>query len=233
MKRRILPRRGMKGGCVVRLTSDERALLAQLPRELEEVLAAVGSIGDVGLGGEGGGGDAGEADPLVTAEATESPAFPPVDGVPVIPPALKRLFPPAYTGDDNAERSFVSLARADLLAHHRRALHVLSETASASSLDEEQLLGWLTAINDVRLVLGTVLDVGEDLGESEASTSPELPELIAYHYLSGLQSEVVQFLAKSLPDPVPGADDQLPEDPWGEPPGGLRWDGTPQPGSGP
>jgi hypothetical protein len=223
----------MQGGCVVRLTSDERALLAQLPRELEEVLSAVGSIGDVDLGQEGGGGNAGEADPLVTAEETESQTFPPVDGVPVIPPALKRLFPPAYIGDDDAERSFVAVARADLLAHHRRALHVLSETASANALDEEQLQGWLTAINDVRLVLGTVLDIGEEAGEPEASTSPELPELIAYHYLSGLQSEMVQFLAKSLPDPVPGADDQLPEDPWGEPLGGLRWDGTQQPGAGP
>ena len=28
---------------------------------------------------------------------------------------------------------------------------------------------------------------------------------------------------------MPGADDLVPDDHWGEPPGGLRWDGTPQP----
>ena len=55
-------------------------------------------------------------------------------------------------------------------------------------------------------------------------------EWIAYHYLGGLQSELIDILEGSLPDPVPGADDLVPDDHWGEPPGGLRWDGTPQPG---
>jgi hypothetical protein len=48
-------------------------------------------------------------------------------------------------------------------------------------------------------------------------------------YLGGLQSEVIDILELTLPDPVRGADDLVPEDHWGEPPGGLRWDGTPQP----
>jgi len=230
----------MPGGCVVRLTSAERSLLAQLPKELEDVLSAVASAGDAGPAGDGGagvglGGDASAGgssggDPVVGAEGTETPAFPPAEGTPAIPPSLKRLFPPAYTGDDDAERSYVALARADLLAHHRRALHILSETASAKSLDAEQLQGWLTALNDVRLVLGTVLDISEEV---EVTDEPVSQQLIAYYYLSGLQGEVVEFLAGWLPDPVPGADDQIPDDPWGEPLGGLRWDGTPQPGAGP
>jgi hypothetical protein len=268
MRRRILPRRGKPGGCVVRLTSAERALLARLPKELEEVLSAVASGGggfDAGgeagggaggeaggeagggeAGGEAGGGEGGEAGgggfdaggeagggargegQWGTREETERTAFPPVEGIPVIPASLKRLFPPAYTGDDDAERSYVALARADLLAHHRRALQILSETAPAKSLDEEELQGWLTAINDVRLVLGTVLDIRED---TEIPDEPVSPQLIAYYYLSGLQGEVVDFLAELLPEPVPGADDQIPDDPWGEPLGGLRWDGTPQPDS--
>ena len=54
-------------------------------------------------------------------------------------------------------------------------------------------------------------------------------EWIAYMYLGTLQSELIDLLERTLPDPVPGADDLVPQDHWGDPPGGLRWDGTPQP----
>lgn len=198
------------------------------------MLSALASAGDgeplPDAGASGGLGAMGLPGPAGETPGGESTAFPPVEGVPVIPPSLKRLFPPAYTGDDDAERTYVAVARADLLAHHRSALQILSETASAKALDEEQLQAWLTALNDVRLVLGTVLDIRED---AETPADSASPQLIAYYYLSGLQGEVVEFLAASLPEALPGADDQIPEDPWGEPLGGLRWDGTPQPGSGP
>jgi hypothetical protein len=224
MRRRIVPRRDLPGGCFVRLTAPERALLAQLPKELGEVLAAVAAVGEVHSA------ETGESELSLSGETPESAAFPPAEGVPVVPPSLRRLFPPAYTGDDDAERSFVAVSRAELLDHHRGALQILSDTASAKSLDEEQLQGWLTALNDVRLVLGTVLDISE---ETEGPEHPISQQMAVYYYLSGLQAELVEFLSNSLPDPVPGADDQIPDDPWGEPLGGLRWDGTQQPGDGP
>jgi hypothetical protein len=58
-------------------------------------------------------------------------------------------------------------------------------------------------------------------------------QALYYYYLSGLQTELIDFLSSWLPPPVPRADDLIPEDPWGEPLGGLRWDGTPQPGDAP
>jgi hypothetical protein len=200
-------------------------LLAQLPRELEDVLSALASAGERGVVGAGA-----DAHASIATEEAEKPAFPPVEGTPSVPPSLRRLFPPAYTGDDEAERNYVGIARADLLDHHRRALQILAETASAKSLDEPQLQAWLTALNDVRLVLGTVLDISED---TEVPGQPVSQQMISYYYLSGLQGELVEFLSAALPEPVPGADDQIPEDPWGEPLGGLRWDGTPQPGAEP
>jgi len=234
VKRRIVPRRDVPGGCFLRLSAPERELLAHVPRELTEVLSAVAAAGEVHggevHGGEVHGGDAGEVELVIDGETPETAAFPPADGVPLVPPSLRRLFPPAYTGDDAAERNFVALSRGDLLEHHRGALRILSETASAKSLDATQLQGWLTALNDVRLVLGTVLDVTED---SDASAAPMSQQMAVYYYLSGLQTELVEFLSNSLPDPVPGADDQIPDDPWGEPLGGLRWDGTEQPGGEP
>ena len=122
------------------------------------------------------------------------------------------------------------LRAAALLEHHRQALQTLAETASAKSLDAEQLQDWMTALNDIRLVLGTVLGVTED---NEPQRGPMSQQTLYYYYLSGLQTELIDFLSDRLPPPVVGADDLIPEDPWGEPLGGLRWDGTPQPGDAP
>ena len=222
MRKRILPRRDHPGGCVLRLTQPERALLASLPRQIDEVLGALESVKDGPPEGE----DAYASEPSPDAG---SPEFPAIAGVPAVPPSLRRLFPPAYTRDDEAERHYVGITRSALLEHHRQALQTLSETATAKVLDAEQVQEWMTALNDIRLVLGTVLDVRED---SEPPEGPLPRQLLYYYYLSGLQVELVDYLSGRLPDPVPGADDLIPEDPWGEPLGGLRWDGTPQPREG-
>ena len=145
-----------------------------------------------------------------------------------LPDPLRRLLPPAYTTDPDAERSFVALTRDELLEHHRESLETLSTTSEATWLDEEQLTSWLAALNDLRLSLGSMLGASEDETEPPAArTHPA--EWIAYLYLGGLQSELIDVLEARLPDPLPGADELVPEDDWGEPPGGLRWDGTPRP----
>jgi hypothetical protein len=202
-RRRISPARDGSGGCRLHLSQGERALLASLPNDLAGVLT---TFEDSGAGS--------------AAEAG-------------LPPSLKRLFPPAYTRDDEAERSYQALARADLLEHHRESLVTMAETAGATALTAEQVNEWLGALNDLRLVIGTILDVTED-GESLAASLANADEaakhqIAVYQYLSGLQSEVIEFLETLLPDPIPGADDQVPSDPWGEPIGGVRWDGTPFP----
>ncbi len=145
-----------------------------------------------------------------------------------LPDALRRLLPPAYTTDPEAERAYESMTRHDLLEHHRESLETMSATAKASWLDDEQLLAWLAALNDLRLALGSMLGVTEDETEPPVG-GPHQAEWIAYLYLGGLQSELVDVLERTLPEPVPGADDLVPDDHWGEPPGGLRWDGTPRP----
>lgn len=144
-----------------------------------------------------------------------------------LPENLRRLFPRAYVSDDEAERSYSSATRAELADGHMAALSTLAGTAQASSLTEEQMGEWMAALTDLRLVLGTVLQVTDDeawvvahQGESEA---------IIYHYLTMLQSELIDVMEQWLPEPAPGADDLVPEDPWGDPLGGLRWDGTPEP----
>jgi Rad3-related DNA helicase len=144
-----------------------------------------------------------------------------------VPRALRRLFPAAYPTDELAEASYVSLVRADLVEHHRHALAVLSATASATHLAEDELEAWLAALNDLRIFLGESLGVTEEMVEP-ASDDPRYSEWLCYDYLTYLESLVVDSLAELLPPPAPTGS-ATPDDPWGDPPGGLRWDGTPVP----
>lgn len=146
----------------------------------------------------------------------------------ITPGSLRRLFPPAYPKDAIAENSYVRLVREDLIEHHREALLVLRDSSEVTHLDDAGMESWLTALTDLRLMLGTSLDVTENEFEV-APDHPDYYEWICYVYLSQLQQEVVEVLTTQLPEPSPQADEDIPDDPWGEPLGGLRWDGTPTP----
>jgi hypothetical protein len=127
-------------------------------------------------------------------------------------PGLRRLFPPAYPADAESEAEFASFSRDDLVEHHRVALRTVTETLDAKVLDEEQASGWLGALNDLRLVLGTILDVSDEPARVRPS-HPQAAQLALYNYLGVLVSELVDALEEALPDPVPGADDRAPIDP--------------------
>lgn len=148
-----------------------------------------------------------------------------------VEPALRRLFPVAYARDEEAERLYREMVRPELLEHRREGLAVLAQSADATHLSDAEAEAWLGALNDLRLVLGTALEVTEEPPEI-ADDDPELARWASYTYLSYLQGELVEALEASLPAPVPGAGDDLPDDPWGDPPGGLRWDGTDRPEAG-
>jgi hypothetical protein len=143
------------------------------------------------------------------------------------PENLRRLFPRAYSRDDEAEAVFQRSTRGELVESHISALAALAGSARCRQLDEETMAAWLTALNDLRLVLGTALGVTDN--EAVVSGQVGNSELMIYQYLTLLQSELVDAMEQWLPQAIPGADDRVPEDPWGEPLGDLRWDGTPRP----
>ena len=112
--------------------------------------------------------------------------------------AVARLFPPAYRDEKDAEREteFRLLAGDELRSSHLAALAVLEESADAERLDEEQLLAWMRAVNDVRLVLGTRLDVTEEGDERPTDLSdPRAPAFAVYDFLTWLQGEIVEALS--------------------------------------
>jgi uncharacterized protein DUF2017 len=112
-------------------------------------------------------------------------------------PVLERLFPVAYPEDEDRQAEYALLVRGELLDSHLAALTILEETVDAQRLDEERLLAWMRALNEVRLVLGARLEVTEE-GE-ERPTDPSDPRagpFAIYDYLTWLQGEIIDALAR-------------------------------------
>jgi hypothetical protein len=110
-------------------------------------------------------------------------------------PSFRRLFPPAYD-DAEHEKTYRDLAGDELLDGRREALELLAATARNDYLSAVEADAWLRALNDLRLVLGTRLDVQEDT----LIDRPQSPELALYGYLSWVQEQLVAALTPAERD---------------------------------
>ncbi|MHB1139041.1 MAG: DUF2017 family protein [Microthrixaceae bacterium] len=108
--------------------------------------------------------------------------------------ALRRLFPPPYGDDEERNQGYAVLAGSELIERRLAALDLVSSTLQADELDEEQVEAWMRCINDIRLVLGTMLDVTED-GDDPDPEDPQAPIHAAYEYLGMLLERIVRSLA--------------------------------------
>ena len=113
-------------------------------------------------------------------------------------PSVYRLFPPAFQDDPVANLEYHGLVGESLLDGKLEALRELERTAHAEHLSEPELECWLGAIESLRLVLGTQLDVSDETYATFDPSDAEAPRLALYHWLSWLQEEVVQALAATL-----------------------------------
>ena len=147
-------RRLSSGQYLVRLPDDDRALLANLLRELREIVA-------------------GEPDGRT-----------------------RRLNPPAYAHDAEADDEYQRLMRDDLTASRLDALDLTLANLEVKEVDEEALAAWVRSLNILRLVLGTMLDVSEETTVADLSDDEHERALYAvYEYLGGLQEEMIQALS--------------------------------------
>jgi hypothetical protein len=111
-------------------------------------------------------------------------------------PVLERLLPVAYPEDADRQTEYRLLVQDELMESHMGALRVLEETAGAERLDEEEVLAWMRAINQVRLVMGQRLSVTEDGAERPTSVGdPRAASFAIYDYLSSLQDDIVGALS--------------------------------------
>ena len=93
-------------------------------------------------------------------------------------PSTARVFPVAYTDDARAEADYREMMGAQLLQQHQRSLDTLAATAGAASIDEAEIHEWLDALEVLRLVLGTQLDVSEDgtmVDDTDPRAQPSSP----------------------------------------------------------
>jgi hypothetical protein len=111
-------------------------------------------------------------------------------------PAVRRLFPPAHAEPENEEQ-YRSLVRDQLVAGRAKALVTVRDTLGKEKLNAEEAEAWLRALNDLRLVLGTRLDVSEDVDWEEIDVhEPRGRDLAVYAYLSWLQEQLIEALGE-------------------------------------
>ncbi|MFJ7625905.1 DUF2017 domain-containing protein [Streptomyces sp. NPDC097595] len=182
------------GGAAVALDEVEIAILRSLAVQLLELIGP----GDEPAEGE---------DPLAALFA-EGPSEPPTD------PALARLFPEAYGDKDDelraASAEFRRFTENDLRTRKRddalvvvRTLDALTpagDGAAVLTLTADECRNWLGSLNDLRLTIGTRLDVSdEDEGEEGSlyrlpDSDPRKPMVMAYLWLGALQETLVETM---------------------------------------
>jgi hypothetical protein len=119
-------------------------------------------------------------------------------------PVLRRLLPDAYADDAAAAGEFRRLMDSELRRQKTEALDELRGAVDGNDaaglklrLAPQQAEQWLQALTDIRLVLGTRLDVTEDLDALHLRIGSDdllAPLLAAYEWLGWLQESVVLAL---------------------------------------
>ncbi|MFF6991697.1 DUF2017 family protein [Streptomyces sp. NPDC010273] len=191
------------GGAAVALDDVEISIIRSLAVQLLELI------------GPGPGEDASD-DPLAELFA-EGPSEPPAD------PVLRRLFPDAYTDPEQAPDSprdaeermahsaeFRRFTENDLRAGKRenalavvRTLDALTPGGDGGAilkLTAEESRQWLGALNDLRLAIGSRLDITDEDDTDDLyrlpDEDPRKPMVMAYLWLGGLQETLVSTLMR-------------------------------------
>jgi hypothetical protein len=113
-------------------------------------------------------------------------------------PVMARLLPEGHRGDPELAADYRQLTesalrsgKADDLATVRATL---PDAGGEVRLDAEQAAAWLRSTNDLRLALGTRLDISEDTEPPAEITGEEDPQLVVYYWLTELQGSLVDAL---------------------------------------
>jgi hypothetical protein len=188
-------RGAQKGRVLGSFDADEAAILRILLTGQLELLDVDDPLGD-------------DPDPLAKALGigslwADEPLHVPED------PALARLFPDAYRESEGEASEFRRLTEPDLREgkrlNARTALATLEAEqdddvaigAAKVSLDADEARAWLGAVNDLRLVLGTRLEITDDEDDPLQRISPDDQRFGAvhlYHWLGYVQETLIDAL---------------------------------------
>lgn len=121
--------------------------------------------------------------------------------IPRADPVIARLFPDAHKDPAEAER-YREMVGDDLHQLKEEALRTVAERVGASgnlvsSIPEDEIESWLTVLTDLRLAIGTRLDVTEEMmGAEFDENGPDAPALSVLHWLGWLQESILAELSK-------------------------------------
>ena len=188
------PRR--HGGAVATFTVFEADLLRSLASQLVELLRNEAAV------------PAADIDPLEALLDFSGPTTAPED------PVLARLFPAAYTEDDDAAGEFRRYTETDLrsgkAANAGAVIDALEEAGLPTELDDTgsvldielemaEAVTWMKALTDLRLALATRLgieDGDEDFWESLPDEDPRAHVHDIYDWLAFLQETLVHSVSE-------------------------------------
>ena len=114
-------------------------------------------------------------------------------------PLVLRLFPTAYPDDDEKEAEYQRLMREELVTSRVAQLDVAASLIGPDGpdrLSESDVVALMQSVNAIRLVLGTMLDVGEDDDDEPDDDTPE-DEAQARH-LYGFLSWLLEWTVRSM-----------------------------------
>lgn len=106
-----------------------------------------------------------------------------------------RLFPNPYPKHEKAADQYAEMIGDDLEDKHLAALSTVEETLDAKRLDEDQMAAWMSAVNDVRLVIGTRLKVEEETEIDDFEDDTEQSLFLTYSYLGLMLERIVMAIA--------------------------------------
>ena len=113
-------------------------------------------------------------------------------------PVLARLFPDGHRGDPELAADYRDMTESSLRSDKSDDLAVLRATLPDGGgevrLDAEQAGAWLRTLNDLRLALGTRLDISEDTEPPDDLDGEEGHQLAVYYWLTAVQGSLVDAL---------------------------------------
>ena len=113
-------------------------------------------------------------------------------------PVMARLLPEGHRGDPELAADYRELTEASLRSGKADDLAMvrasLPENGGEVRLDADQAAAWLRSTNDLRLALGTRLDITEDTEPPDDVVGEDEQQLAVYYWLTALQGSLVDAL---------------------------------------
>ena len=106
---------------------------------------------------------------------------------------VRRLYPAAYATDQELEDEYQRMTRDELRSGRLESIDAVEASVEKELLTLEELTAWMQAVNSLRLILGTMLEINEDGQEPVFDPNdPNARTVALYGYLGGLLDEIVE-----------------------------------------